>query len=184
MQPNGHRLLYKECFSVRSTPTSSLPECVPVSQALDAVQELLGTGQLRDSEAEDVWKSVAKAGSGDRVNFQGFYQAFARVASLFEDEEEEEEGTGGVRVDGEGVRTTVNGDKEEEEGVGGTVEKSFVQLVGSKENFLDLEGLLRCVFFVVWLTVLLLSLLWGLALLVAVVVVVVKIRTIMTTTIP
>lgn len=105
-------------------------------QALADVRELLEDGLLRDSEVLAIWKAVPKADpAGDRVDFVGFSQVFARVDALFE-EEEEEEGVAEDGVSSDGGETGV--------AVGpGETEASFVELVGSSEGVLDLDGLLR-----------------------------------------
>lgn len=79
--------------------------------------------------------------AGDRVDFVGFCEAFARVDALFEDEEEEEKtpvisAEAGGRVGGEGG---AGGDRD----VAGETEASFFELTGSEEGVLDLNGLLR-----------------------------------------
>lgn len=75
---------------------------------------------------------------GDRVDFSGFFQAFARVDALFEEEDEEEQGTEGGVEAGDGVfRGGERG------GVAAETEASFLELVGSEEGVLDLDGLLR-----------------------------------------
>lgn len=86
-----------------------------------------------------IWKAVPKADpAGDRVDFVGFSQAFARVDALFE-EEEKEGGEEGVAEAG-----TSRGGGESGVAVGpGEAEASFVELVGSSEGVLDLDGLLR-----------------------------------------
>ncbi|CAN0290334.1 unnamed protein product, partial [Ectocarpus sp. 12 AP-2014] len=108
-------------------------------RAVADVRELLEDGLLRDSEVLAIWKTVPKADpAGDRVDFVGFSQAFARVDALFE-EEEEEGGKEGVAEAG-----TSRGGEESRVAVGpGETEASFVELVGSSEGVLDLDGLLR-----------------------------------------
>ncbi|CBJ30044.1 expressed unknown protein [Ectocarpus siliculosus] len=108
-------------------------------RALADVRELLEDGLLRDSEVLAIWKAVPKADpAGDRVDFVGFSQAFARVDALFE-EEEEEGGEEGVAEAG-----TSRGGGGSGVAVGpGETEASFVELVGSSEGVLDLAGLLR-----------------------------------------
>ncbi|CAM9119069.1 unnamed protein product [Ectocarpus fasciculatus] len=112
-------------------------------RALADVRELLEDGLLRDSEVLAIWKAVPKADpAGDRVDYVGFSQAFARVDALFEEEEEEEEDGGEEEgVAAAGVRRG-GGESGVAVGPGGT-EASFVELVGSSEGVLDLDGLLR-----------------------------------------
>lgn len=95
---------------------------------------------MRDSEIVAIWKAVSKADTaGDRVDFQGFCQAFARVDALFEVEEEEE---GVVDAgDGDGDDSVREGGAGE--GAAGEAEASFLELVGSSEGVLDLAGLLK-----------------------------------------
>lgn len=112
------------------------------------MRELLEDGLLRESEVLAIWKAAPKADAvGDRVDFKGFCEAFARVDSLFEEEEEgEAEGPAGAgeagvvgsEVGGAGVAV---GALEEEAEV--EAEASFLELVGSPEGVLDLAGLLR-----------------------------------------
>lgn len=92
----------------------------------------------------EIWKAVPKAdaaSTGDRVDFLGFSEAFARVDALFEEEEDAE---------GQGTKTGAEaGDDRVASGGGGgggvaaETEASFVELVGSEEGVLGLSGLLR-----------------------------------------
>jgi len=116
------------------------------TKALEDVRELLEDGLLQEAEVLAIWKAVPKAdATGDRVDFVGFREAFARVDALFEEEEEEEEeeipaesAEAGVGVGGgQGARG------EAVAGGAGETEASFFELVGSTEGVLDLNGLLR-----------------------------------------
>ena len=117
-------------------------------QALADVRELLEDGLLRESEVLAIWRAVPKAdAAGDRVDFVGFCEAFARVDSLFEEEEEDEEPRARGResagvVEAGVVGSVVSGEAAAVE-AGGEVEASFLELVGSLEGVLDLAGLLK-----------------------------------------
>lgn len=129
-----------------SSPLLSFPLLSPRlpkradAQALADVRELLEDGLLRESEVLAIWKAVTKAdAAGDRVDFVGFCEAFARVDSLFE-EEEGDEGSAGVVAAGVVDGAAGGGGVAVE---GGEAEASFLELVGSPEGVLDLAGLLR-----------------------------------------
>ncbi|CAM9171196.1 unnamed protein product [Laminaria digitata] len=117
-------------------------------RALADVRELLEDGLLQDSEVLAIWEAVPKAGAGgDRVDFRGFCQAFARVDALFEEEEEEDKAMGAATAaaaagpsrggGGDGVAPTSGA------GDGDGAEASFVELAGSVEGVVGLSELLR-----------------------------------------
>lgn len=102
------------------------------------MKELLDNGLLAESEVIEIWMAVPKADvEADRVSFDGFVQAFARIDALFEEEEEEEE----EEMKRAGARSVAGG--VQASGGANTVVASFEELVGSSEGLLDLAGILR-----------------------------------------
>lgn len=104
------------------------------------VRNLLEDGLLREPEVLAIWEAVKKADTkGDRVDYTGFLEAFSRVDAIFEDEEEEEsvmDKEESIEISSGGGDTLTPGEEEESR-------SSFVELVGSSEGLLDLQGLLR-----------------------------------------
>ena len=115
------------------------------------MRELLEDGLLQDSEVVAIWKAAPKAGAGgDRVDFRGFCQAFARVDALFEEEEDNEATAGEAAAPAPAPAAgPTRGNGGNDDGVtvaseaGDTAAASFVELAGSSEGVVGLTELLR-----------------------------------------
>ena len=116
------------------------------------MRELLEDGLLQDSEVVTIWKAAPKAGAGgDRVDFRGFCQAFARVDALFEEEEDNEATAAEAAAPAAAAPAAgpTRGNGGNDDGVtvaseaGDTAAASFVELAGSSEGVVGLTELLR-----------------------------------------
>ena len=127
-------------------PLLRLSKSKSKTKTIPDVRQLLDEGLLGDSELVEIWKAVPKANEGvDRVDFDGFAQAFARVDALFEEEEEEKRGVVHAGGDGDDLGVgSIGGGVRAPSQADADATRSFIELAGSSGGLLDLAGLLRC----------------------------------------